>query len=67
MGFPIKFDTVRSGWVIVYIEGLHMVQMVRKKAKISNQYNQAPHQTQDTIWESDKNTRKHTHEHFPSK
>ena len=24
-----------------------------------NRYNQVPHLTQDTIWESDKNTRKH--------
>ena len=24
-----------------------------------NQYNQVPHTTRDTIWESDKNTRKH--------
>ena len=32
---------------------------VRKKAKIRNQYNQVLHLTQDTIWVSDKNTRKH--------
>ena len=32
---------------------------VRKKAKIRNQYNQAPQLTQDTIWESDKSTIKH--------
>ena len=32
---------------------------VSKKAKIRNQYNQVPHLTQDTTWESDKNTRKH--------
>ena len=32
---------------------------VRKKTKTSNRYNQVPHLTQDTIWESDKNTRKH--------
>ena len=32
---------------------------VRKKAKIRNPYNQIPNLTQDTIWESDKNTRKH--------
>ena len=36
---------------------------VRVKAKIMNQYNKIPHLTQDTIWESDKNTRKnHTQE-----
>ena len=28
-------------------------------AKITNQYNQVPHLTQDTTWESDKNTIKH--------
>ena len=32
---------------------------VRRKAKIRNWHNQVPHLTQDTIWESDKNTRKH--------
>ena len=32
---------------------------VRKKAKVRNRYNQVPHLTQDTIWESHKNTRKH--------
>ena len=32
---------------------------VRKKVKIRKWYNQVPHLTQDTIWESDKNTRKH--------
>ena len=32
---------------------------VRKKAKIRNRCNQVPHHSQDTTWESDKNTRKH--------
>ena len=32
---------------------------VKKVAKIRNQYNQAPHLTQDTTWESDKNRIKH--------
>ena len=37
--------------------------IVRKKAKIRNRYNQVSHLTQDTIWESDKNTIKpHTEE-----
>ena len=31
---------------------------VRKKAKIRNPYNQVPHLTQNTLWESDKSTRK---------
>ena len=32
---------------------------VRKATKIRNQYNQVSHLTQDTTWESDKNTIKH--------
>ena len=32
---------------------------VKKKANIRNQYNQVLHLTWDTIWENDKNTRKH--------
>ena len=32
---------------------------VSKEAKIRNRFNQVPHLTQDTIWESDKNTIKH--------
>ena len=32
---------------------------VRKTAKIRNRYNQVPHLTQDTTWESDKITIKH--------
>ena len=32
---------------------------VKKKAKIGNQYNPVPLLTQDTTWESDKNTSKH--------
>ena len=36
---------------------------VSKKAKIINRYTYVPHPTQDSIWESDKNTRKyHTQE-----
>ena len=31
----------------------------KKKAKIRNRYNQVQHLTRDTLWESDKNTRKH--------
>ena len=38
--------------------GIFLVK-VSKKAKIRNQYNQVPHLTQDTSWESDKNARKH--------
>ena len=32
---------------------------VRNKAKIRSRYNQVPHLTQDTTWQSDKNTGKH--------
>ena len=34
-------------------------QNTRKKANFRNQYNQVLHLTQETIWECDKNTRKH--------
>ena len=37
----------------------HTSVKVRKAAKISNRYIQVPHQTQDSTWESDKNTIKH--------
>ena len=37
----------------------HKSLKVRKKAKIRNRYNQVPHRTQYTTWESDNNTRKH--------
>ena len=33
---------------------------VRKVAKIRNRYNHVAHLTQDTTWENDKNTSKHT-------
>ena len=32
---------------------------IRKATKIRNRYNQVPYLTQDTAWESDKNTIKH--------
>ena len=32
---------------------------VQKNAKVRNGYNHVPHLTQDTTWESDKNTSKH--------
>ena len=35
---------------------------VRKKAKIRNHYNQAPHPTQVTTWESDKTIKHHIQE-----
>ena len=36
-----------------------LVTKVSKKAKVNNRYNQLPHLTQDTKWESDKNIRNH--------
>ena len=39
-------------------KGLLIFFNVKRKAKIRNLYNQVPHLTRDTIWESDKNTRK---------
>ena len=36
-----------------------IVKKIRKAAKIQNRYNQVPHLTQDTTWESDKNIIKH--------
>ena len=35
-----------------------IVYKVSKKANIKNRYNPVPHLTQDTTWQSDKNTRK---------
>ena len=32
MEFSIKFDTVKSGWSIIYIEGLHLI--IKKKYMI---------------------------------
>ena len=32
---------------------------VKQRAKTGNRYNQVPQLTRDTIWESDKKTRKH--------
>ena len=41
------------------------ISKVRKTAKIRNQYNQVPHLTQDTTWESDNITIRH-HKQEPS-
>ena len=42
-----------------FFKPFKIILKVRKKAKIRNQYNQVPHLTKDTIWESDKSSRKH--------
>ena len=44
--------------VLVFLTVVFIIK-VRKQAKIRNRYNQVPHLTQDTIWESAKMTRKH--------
>ena len=36
--------------------GFHYLLKVRKEAKIRKPYNHVPHLTQDTTWESNKNT-----------
>ena len=54
----------------LYVHFDNMVK-VRKTAKIRNQYNQLPHLTLDTTWESDENTKHHQQEPrdqpFPSR
>ena len=47
-----------TAWSIK-ISQYHRLLKVRKKATIRNQFSHVPHLTQDTEWESDKNTRKH--------
>ena len=44
---------------------LTIIYKVKKKAKIRNRFNQTQHLTQDTVWESDKNTRKKSHTREP--
>ena len=40
-----------------YVSDMCMQCKVGKESKFSNRYNQVPHLTQDTIWESDKYTK----------
>ena len=42
-----------------HVSEMCMQYKVGKKAKIWNRYDQVPHMTQDTVLESDKNTKKH--------
>ena len=52
--FCVTFcDITNTAWWIK-ISQYHRLFNVRKKAKIRNRYNQVPHLTQDTEWESDK-------------
>ena len=46
-------------WMSPFWLTLDLFFIVRKRAKITNRYNQAPHLTQDTTWQTDKNTIKH--------
>ena len=40
-----------------YVSAMCMQCKVEKESKFSDRYNQVPHLTQDTIWESDKYTK----------
>ena len=40
-----------------YVSGMCMQCKVGKESKFWNRYNQVPHMTQDTLWESDKYTK----------
>ena len=40
-----------------YVSGMCMLCKVGKESKFWNRYNQVPHQTQDTLWESDNYTK----------
>ena len=54
--FKVTKKSAISGRVLCYTCKLRIVICkVKKTAKIRNQYNQVPHLTRDTIWESDKN------------
>ena len=56
----IRVSIITSNHITLDVKSLtHYLIKVRKKAKIRNLYNQVPHLTQDTIWESDKSIRKH--------
>ena len=48
-------------WLVKVSVKFNSVGKIKEKslAKIRNRYNQVPHLTRETIWESDKNTRKH--------
>ena len=48
-----------SATALLYDYKFHLTVIVRKRAKIRNRYNQAPHMTQDTKWESDNVTIRH--------
>ena len=58
---PIGWSLLKHKWAIFSQDeasGISRIK-VRKKANIRNRYNQIPHPTRYTIWESDK-----THENF---
>ena len=57
--FCVTFCDITSTARSIKISQYHRLLKVRIKAKIRNRYNQVQHLTQDTEWESDKNTRKH--------
>ena len=45
-------------WIVYQGQTIHMIYQ-SKEEKIGNLYNQVTHLTQDTTWESNKNTIKH--------
>ena len=59
-GLPTLLEEIRCVSGIIILTGLStLLGEVIRKAKIKNRYNQALHLTQDTTWESNKNTIKH--------
>ena len=56
-------------FISIFVLYLSQHMKVKKNAKIKNRYNQVPHLTQDTIWESDKtsHTREPRSQSFPSR
>ena len=65
--FTTDLQTVNYYSTIHAIELIYFLIKVKKKAQIRNRYNQVPHLTRDTIWESDKTHRNITvHSPFPA-
>ena len=64
-----SFIKKKCGFFVKEGFSIHIFYLYKKKTKIRNQYNQVPHETQHTMWESDKNIRKHHTQdvsHFPA-
>ena len=50
-----SMDDVKAS--MFHVSDMYMQCKVEKEAIVWNQYNQVPHLTQDTVWESDKYTK----------